>query len=101
MDILKREKLQTTKVKRFFMSSSHQSVQRTKPSKSSFKNSQTIICPECEKPTMELVGGPHTLSDRTFFEDLERWHCYSCHTILFDIPAARQIVGSKKRFSKP
>jgi len=82
------------------MSSSHQSVQRTKPLKGSFKNSQTLVCPECEKRTMELVGGPYTLSDGTFFEDLERWQCYSCHTILFDIPSARQIVESKKRLPK-
>ncbi|GEM_PF-2314868 len=78
------------------MSSSHQSVQRTKPLKGGFKNSQTLVCPECEKPTMEIVDGPYTLPDGTFFEDLERRHCYSCNTILFDIPSARQIVESKK-----
>jgi len=49
---------------------------------------------------MELVGGPHTLPDGTFFDDLERWQCYSCHTILFDIPAAKQIVESKNGLSK-
>jgi hypothetical protein len=78
------------------MSLSHQSVQRIKPRKSSFKKSQLFVCPECENQTMELVGGPYTLADGTFFKELERWECYSCHTILFDIPAAKQIVESSK-----
>jgi len=82
------------------MSLSHQSVQRTKPLKNSLKKSQTIVCPECENQTMELVGGPYTLADGTFFEDLERWQCYSCHAILFDIPVAKQIVESKKNLSQ-
>ena len=73
-----------------------QSVQRNKLLKSNVPNSQTTVCPECEKRMMELVGGHYTLSDGTFFDDLERWQCYSCQTTLFDVPAAKQIVESKK-----
>lgn len=82
------------------MSSSHQSGRRIKAPGTGRKNGRFLICPECEKQTMELVHGSYTLSDGTFFEDLERWHCNSCNTILFDIPATRQIVESAKDLSR-
>lgn len=78
------------------MSSSHQSDQQNKSMPAQRKKAEPIVCPECKKQTMQFMAGAYTLSDGTFYDNLERWQCYSCGTVLFDIQATEQVVNSSK-----
>jgi transposase-like protein len=52
---------------------------------------QKYICPNCRKQTMYRVLGPCITDDGITIEELERFHCLSCDSDFFDLPAMRKI----------
>ena len=73
------------------MSSSHQNDQRIKDADLKAVSKTNIICPQCGKQKMRRVVGPCEFDDGDRILNLERMHCFSCHSDLFD-PAAMDVI---------
>jgi len=48
-------------------------------------------CPSCGKETMYRMLGPCKTGDGIIIEELERFHCLTCGSDFFDLPAMKKI----------
>lgn len=81
------------------MSSSPQSVRRTKRKVFISAEPRPLPCPQCGRLTMRRVQGPCTLQDETIIPDLERFQCGHCQANFFDEAAMRTIAGFRQQRS--
>jgi predicted RNA-binding Zn-ribbon protein involved in translation (DUF1610 family) len=54
-------------------------------------------CPSCGKETMYRVLGPCKTGDGITIDELERFHCLTCGSDFFDLPAMKKIRKSREK----
>ena len=82
------------------MCSSHQKNQLVDLDKLRIISEKNYICPHCGKKTMYRVSGPCKTEDGIFIDDLERFHCISCGSDFFDLPAMKKIRTFREKEKK-
>jgi len=79
------------------MSSSLQSVRRTRGKALELKSPLALPCPACGNLSLKRVRGCCTLQDGTIVPDLERFQCSQCQANFFDDAAMHAIADFRQR----